>query len=41
MKAVSTSAFKRVQIHWKRKKVIRFITDDLGNFSDSDETDEE
>ena len=29
-----------MQAHWKRKKVIRHITDNLGKCSDSDEFDE-
>ena len=30
-----------MQIHWKRKKMIRHITDDLGNSPDTDKSDEE
>ena len=30
-----------MQIHWKRKKVIRHITDDLRNPSDTGKSDEE
>ena len=29
-----------MQMHWKRKKVARYILDNLRNSSDSDESDE-
>ena len=39
-KLLSASVFKRMQIHWKRKKVARYILGNLRNSSDSDESDE-
>ena len=40
MRNISANIFKRMKIHWKRKKLIIHITDDLRNSSDYGESDE-